>query len=103
MDHAHLWASKMVAELEHSLEMQQIAWNFLNDSLATDLCLRYPPRLLAAAAVTLALRFKKEKEANSENLFGFSQSELGPVEMELLKMYDQDRTGLEGEKKRLRV
>eukprot|EP00698_Gefionella_okellyi_P008296 TRINITY_DN2053_c0_g1_i1.p1 TRINITY_DN2053_c0_g1~~TRINITY_DN2053_c0_g1_i1.p1 ORF type:complete len:642 (-),score=101.29 TRINITY_DN2053_c0_g1_i1:699-2342(-) len=35
----------------------QVAWNFVNDSLRTDLCLRFQPILVAAAALTLGVRY----------------------------------------------
>lgn len=39
----------------------QVAWNFINDSLRTTICLQYAPRCVSAAAVHLAARYLAEK------------------------------------------
>jgi len=97
VEHAHAHAAGMA-----SGEVLQIAKSFLNDSLTTGSCLAYAPRLTAAAAVSLAMRFlKKERPAQDGEVFGFSQEELAPVEVHLLKIYDEDES--DHEKKRVKV
>jgi cyclin T len=36
-----------------------VAWNFVNDSLRTTLCLQFKPQLIASAAIYLASKFLK--------------------------------------------
>jgi hypothetical protein len=38
-------------------DLAQIAWNFINDSLRTTVCLQYAPRCLAAAAARMASQY----------------------------------------------
>ncbi|KAG2378500.1 hypothetical protein C9374_008139 [Naegleria lovaniensis] len=39
---------------DKSKELAQYAWNFVNDSFQTHLCLQYPPRKIAAACIYLS-------------------------------------------------
>jgi len=41
--------------------LAQVAWNFVNDSLRTVLCLQYKPQLIASAAIYLASKFLKKQ------------------------------------------
>jgi cyclin T len=48
-------AKKSAASGTHDRrQLAQIAWNFINDSLRTTLCLQYEPKLIALAAVYMA-------------------------------------------------
>lgn len=40
-------------------ELAQIAWNFVNDSLRTTVCLQHPPSVIACACIYLAAKYKK--------------------------------------------
>jgi len=39
-----------------SKELAQRAWNYLNDGLRTNICLRFPPPVIATAAIYMAAR-----------------------------------------------
>ena len=43
-------------------DLAQIAWNFINDSLRTTVCLQFAPRCLAAAAVYMASSYLQMKQ-----------------------------------------
>jgi hypothetical protein len=47
-------------------DLAQIAWNFINDSLRTTVCLQYAPRCLAAAAAWMAASYLEAKAARGE-------------------------------------
>jgi len=40
-----------------NISLCQVAWNFVNDSLRTSLCLNYPPDLISYASIFLATKF----------------------------------------------
>jgi len=50
--------------LEIHESVMQIAWLVINDSYRSDLCLLYPPHLIAIAAVYLAILFHKSTRQN---------------------------------------
>ncbi|TRY79418.1 hypothetical protein TCAL_02264 [Tigriopus californicus] len=43
-------------EEQDNLEMLQMSWNFMNDSLRTDVFVRYPPETIAVACIYLSAR-----------------------------------------------
>ncbi|KAG0226621.1 cyclin-like protein [Mortierella sp. GBAus27b] len=45
---------------ERSRKLQHVAWTFLNDSLRTTLCLLYPPKIIALAAIHIAAKYLDE-------------------------------------------
>jgi hypothetical protein len=51
--HAHKFLLYFVRVLGGSAPLAQAAWSALNDSLRLDLCLRYPPEVIAAGAIAL--------------------------------------------------
>jgi len=49
--------SKSFQSTTSSKEFAQVAWNFVNDSLRTSLCLQFKPEAIASAAIYLASRY----------------------------------------------
>jgi len=43
-------------------DLAQVAWNFINDSLRTTVCLQYSPRYVAAAALSLAVDLLRDNK-----------------------------------------
>lgn len=57
--HPYRFVFRLVSELsEVSDELVQDAWIVVNDSYRTSLCIRFPPKTLAAAAIVFAARRK---------------------------------------------
>ncbi|KAG2450468.1 hypothetical protein HYH02_004969 [Chlamydomonas schloesseri] len=54
--HPHKFVNSFVHSLEGGDELQQLAWNMLNDSLRTTLCVRFKGHVVAAGAIYLAAR-----------------------------------------------
>ncbi|GLC50293.1 hypothetical protein PLESTB_000363400 [Pleodorina starrii] len=54
--HPHKYVNSFVHSLDGSDELQQLAWNMLNDSLRTTLCVRFKGHVVAAGAIYLAAR-----------------------------------------------
>lgn len=88
---------------EHS-ELLQATLNILNDSLATNLILNYPPRLIAAAGVSLAVKLLAARSQplqlkpryleifqrfeKTGKIFEYSPADFVPLENELLTFYE---------------
>jgi hypothetical protein len=112
VDHPHTHSMKMLKSLARGQNdhcprvLQQTTWNILNDSLSTNVCLRYPPKAIAAAAISLAARFLRHRpdassgalkraldnlaaQDKSGDFFGFAVGSLKAVEDELLFAYEE--------------
>ena len=67
VDHPHQFLVAIKNNLGMNPRYLQTAWNFVNDSLHTDLCLQFPPRTVAAAASYMALRHTANLRETSAN------------------------------------
>jgi hypothetical protein len=47
--------------------MAQVAWNIVNDSFCTTLCVEYPPYVIAVAAIFLALKLLNSDDSPEKN------------------------------------
>ncbi len=56
VDHPHNFFFHYVNALNAGPEIAQRAWNFLNDAMRRDICLRYKPESIATAAIYLSAR-----------------------------------------------
>ena len=56
MDHPHKYILHFIKylELEGDKEFSQTAWNFVNDGMRLDLCVRFPSAVIASAAIYMA-------------------------------------------------
>jgi len=59
IEHPYKHLLAYVKKIEGSKDLAQVAWNFVNDSFRTTLCLQYQPKTVAAAAIYLASKFLK--------------------------------------------
>lgn len=62
IDHPYIHLIDVIkkVKLHKNHALAQVAWNFVNDSLRTCLCLQYKPHKIAAAATFIAARFLKD-------------------------------------------
>lgn len=84
-------------------ELAQVAWNFVNDSLRTSLCLQYRPSVIASAAIYLASKFlkrsltlqKKEDKTDESSkedwweVFDAKISDLENISNQILDLYQK--------------
>ena len=100
MDHPHKFILYYIKTLGGSPELAQRAWNYLNDSLRLDCCVRYRAELIACAALYMAARDLRVKLPDSPpwyGLFGASLAEIREVGNAILSLYhQQDEEGEEG-------
>jgi hypothetical protein len=81
-------------------QLAQAAWNFVNDSLRTTLCLQYEPMMIAVAAVYMAAKVTHTSLANSTDkngasrpwfeMFGARLEVLEAISKEMVSMYAGD-------------
>jgi len=57
VEHAYRPLLAYVKSIQGTRDLAQIAWNFINDSLRTTICLQHAPRCLAAASAHLAAKY----------------------------------------------
>jgi len=62
VEHAYRPLLAYVKSISGPRDLAQIAWNFINDSLRTTVCLQYAPRCLAAAAAWMASSYLEAKQ-----------------------------------------
>lgn len=61
VEHAYRPLLAYIKSISGTRDLAQIAWNFINDSLRTTICLQYAPRCLAAATVLMASNYLEAK------------------------------------------
>eukprot|EP01124_Arcella_intermedia_P020889 TRINITY_DN2848_c0_g2_i2.p1 TRINITY_DN2848_c0_g2~~TRINITY_DN2848_c0_g2_i2.p1 ORF type:complete len:736 (+),score=141.52 TRINITY_DN2848_c0_g2_i2:221-2428(+) len=68
-------------------ELAQSAWNFVNDSMRTMMCLQYKPQVIACAAIYLASQRQISKHT-WENLYkGITVQDLEDISAQILDLY----------------
>lgn len=111
VEHPHKYVDRFVklvttGQPREYRELLQASWNISNDCLSTDLCLKYHPRLIAASAVSLAVKLLRSRSVyvsvkprfveivakfeKQGEIFGHGLSEIKIVEEELLSFYEKD-------------
>ena len=55
-EHPHKYILYFVKLLGGNADLSQVAWNYLNDSMRRDICLRYPAQAIACAALYMSAR-----------------------------------------------
>ncbi|KUF89889.1 Cyclin-L1-1 [Phytophthora nicotianae] len=93
-EHPHKYVLYYVKVLDGSSALAQQAWGYINDSLRTDLCVRYKAQVIACAAIFLASRF--QGVALPENppwylLFDVDKTQLYAVSVVIMELYKQEK------------
>ncbi|XP_020011262.1 cyclin-L2 isoform X2 [Castor canadensis] len=92
-----------VLECERNQHLVQTAWNYMNDSLRTDVFVRFQPESIACACIYLAARTLEIPLPNRPHwflLFGASEEEIQEICLKILQLYTRkkaDLTHLESE------
>jgi len=94
VDHPHKFILFYVHILNGTNELAQQAWNYLNDSLRTTLCIRYKPEVIASGAIYLAA--KKLAIPLPENppwyhLYDTTLEQLQIIESEISSLYGMSK------------
>ncbi|KAF7239315.1 Cyclin-L1 [Varanus komodoensis] len=100
-----------VLECERSQHLVQTSWNYMNDSLRTDVFVRFHPESIACACIYLAARTLQIPLPNRPHwflLFGATEEEIQEICMKILQLYTRKKVDLailEGrvEKKKLAI
>lgn len=95
MDHPHKYILYFVKILDGSTELAQVAWNYLNDSMRLDLCLRYQPKVLSATAIYMASR-KIGRSLPGEKcawytLMGTDLDTMNSIASEIVALYHENK------------
>ncbi|EGG20754.1 cyclin [Cavenderia fasciculata] len=72
-------------------ECLEVAWGVVNDSYKTDLCLQYPPYIIALGCIYLAGFIKKRDLKQWFSNLNVDMKEIWDVSRELLEFYEFDR------------
>jgi len=101
VDHPHRFILFYVRTLfgngalsDTSKQLAQKAWNYLNDAMRTDVCLRYRPEIIATAAIYLTVRMMQISLPSNPpwyRLFGATKLELEEISSIIAELYTRDK------------
>lgn len=83
-----------VLSYETNKNLMQLSWNYMNDSLRTDVFVRYQPEVIAAACIYLTARKLKLPLPKSPAwylVFGISEKEIKDVCVRILRLYKRPK------------
>lgn len=81
--------------LSSNQELSQTAWNLLNDSMRTDLCIRVKPEAIACGCIYMAARKARHPLPADPpwwNIFDVEKEKIELVCSEILRLFTQPRT-----------
>merc|ERR1711871_71 len=87
VDHPYQELIKTVKQMKGQRELAQGAWNLVNDSLRTTVCLRFKPKMVAIAAIYLASKMINQ-HIELEAVPNLKVEELEEIGNEILDLYD---------------
>ncbi|XP_017771572.1 PREDICTED: cyclin-L1 [Nicrophorus vespilloides] len=87
-----------VLALEQNPNLMQYSWNYMNDSLRTDVFVRYQPETVACACIYLTARKLKlplPKNPNWYSLFGVTEPDIRDVCVRILRLYNRPKPNVD--------
>eukprot|EP00316_Scyphosphaera_apsteinii_P015717 CAMPEP_0119305206 /NCGR_PEP_ID=MMETSP1333-20130426/6249_1 /TAXON_ID=418940 /ORGANISM="Scyphosphaera apsteinii, Strain RCC1455" /LENGTH=399 /DNA_ID=CAMNT_0007308235 /DNA_START=26 /DNA_END=1225 /DNA_ORIENTATION=+ len=104
VEHAYRPLLAYVKSIQGTRDLAQIAWNFINDSLRTTICLQYAPRCVSAAAVYLAAEYLSGRQkqpyvlpphegGNWYDAFQVSEEDFQDVAKQIMELYEKTQQG----------
>ncbi|MEE6483973.1 hypothetical protein FKM82_013708 [Ascaphus truei] len=82
---------------EHNKHLVQTSWNYMNDSLRTDVFVRFSPETIACACIYLAARTLEISLPNRPHwfvLFGSSEEDIKEICFQFLRLYTRKKADL---------
>lgn len=89
--------------LERHANLMQYSWNYMNDSLRTDVFVRYQPETVACACIYLTARKLKlplPKNPAWYTIFGVRERDIRDVCVRILRLYNRPKPNVEELEKR---
>ncbi|XP_045715254.1 cyclin-L2 isoform X1 [Phyllostomus hastatus] len=86
-----------VLECERNQHLVQTSWNYMNDSLRTDVFVRFQPESIACACIYLAARTLEIPLPNRPHwflLFGTSEDQIQEICLKILQLYTRKKVDL---------
>lgn len=87
-----------VLGFEKNQSLMQYSWNYMNDSLRTDVFVRYQPETVACACIYLTARKLKlplPKNPAWYVLFGATEADIKDICVRILKLYNRPKVNVE--------
>lgn len=83
-----------VLSYEKNKNLMQLSWNYMNDSLRTDVFVRYQPEVIACACIYLTARKLKlplPKNPAWYELFGVTETQIRDICLRILRLYSRPK------------
>jgi transcription initiation factor TFIIIB Brf1 subunit/transcription initiation factor TFIIB len=91
VEHPYKYILNFVKKINGNRNLAQTAWNFVNDSLRTTLCLHYKPQLIATAAIYLASKMMAYELPNPWwELLDIKIEDVEAASGQILDLYDSN-------------
>lgn len=78
-------------------KLMQYSWNYMNDSLRTDVFVRYQPETVACACIYLTARKLKlplPKNPSWFSIFGVNEEDIRDISIRILKLYSRPKVNI---------
>ncbi|KAL1501275.1 hypothetical protein ABEB36_006626 [Hypothenemus hampei] len=87
-----------VLGFQNHKKLMQFSWNYMNDSLRTDVFMRYQPETVACACIYLTsrkLNIALPKNPHWFTIFGATEVEIRDISIKILKLYNRPKPNIE--------
>ncbi|XP_057655462.1 cyclin-L1 [Diorhabda carinulata] len=85
-------------------KLMQYSWNYMNDSLRTDIFVRHQPETVACACIYLTARKLKlplPKNPSWFSIFGATEEEIRDISIRIMKLYTRPKPNIESLEKKV--